>query len=90
MRAGNGDLHDSASSSPPHRTDRHSRREVPFAGESMPQLVSDIYIASKRIIYSITYGVLRRLDTLLRDQYGARDFEGILNILRSGHTGQAR
>jgi len=56
----------------------------------MPQLVSDIYIASKRIIYSITYGVLRRLDTLLRDQYGARDFEGILNILRSGHTGQAR
>src|SRR5665213_3028906 len=35
---------------------------------------------SKTPLFSISYMYLRRLDTPHLDEYGARDFEGILNI----------
>jgi hypothetical protein len=56
----------------------------------MPWRCDVICDKSKKVTFSMAYDGLRRLDTPMPDQYGARDFEGILNILRSGQTGQAR
>jgi hypothetical protein len=57
-----------------------ARHYTGSARESVTNAPSYVDAKSKRSINSAVYIDLRRLDTLPDDQYGARDFEGVLNI----------